>query len=266
VEGTLRTQPGWREALLLLLALAPLLYLLLLHGGPIPQDRAYHLFADARTCLGLPNFGNVASNLLFLLVGAAGALWCFRNPGTAARRSWMVFFLGVALVFFGSGYYHRSPSDDALVWDRLPMTVAFMGLFAALLAEHVSERLERALLIPLVAIGIASVFWWRHTDDLRVYIWVQLVPLLVIPYLVSVYPGRFTHRHYLLYGVGFYALAKVAEYYDHGIYALSSAVISGHSLKHLLAAAAAFCVYLMLKRRARTDGEWRMANGERVSN
>ena len=250
MEGTLKLRLGWRETALLLFVLAPLLYLLLLHGGPIPQDRGYHVFADSRTCLGLPNFGNVASNLLFLLVGAAGTLWCWRSPAVGARRSWMIFFLGVALVFFGSGYYHRVPNDDSLVWDRLPMTVAFMGLLAALLSEHLSERIEIPLLVTAIVVGIASVVLWKHTDDLRVYIWVQLTPLLVIPFMIAVYPGRFTHRHYLLYGVGFYALAKVAEYYDHGIYALTYANLSGHSLKHLLAAAAPFCVYLMLKRRA----------------
>ena len=252
MERTLRPRFGWREAALLLLVFAPLLYLLLLHGGPIPQDRGYHEFADVRTCLGLPNFGNVASNLLFLVVGAAGMLWCYRNAGMGARRSWMVLFLGVALVFFGSGYYHRAPDDDSLVWDRLPMTVAFMGLFTALLAEHLPEKMERTLLVAAVVIGIASVFWWKQTDDLRVYIWVQLTPLLVIPFVIAVFPGRFTHRHYLLYGVGFYAAAKIAEYYDRETFALTANVLSGHSLKHLLAAAAPYCVYLMLRRRTAT--------------
>lgn len=251
---SLRARPGWREPALLLLVLSPLLYLLLLHGGPIPQDPGYHVFADARTCLGLPNFGNVASNLLFLLTGAAGMLWIRRHPRAGARLSWTVFFLGVALVFFGSGYYHRAPGDDSLVWDRLPMTVAFMGLFAALVAEHLSPKLERPVLAAAIAVGIASVMIWKLTDDLRVYIWVQVAPFLVIVFLAAFYPGRFTHRHYLLYGVGFYALAKIAEHYDYGIYTMTSAAISGHSLKHLLAAAAPFCVYLMLQRRTEKQG------------
>lgn len=249
VDDTLRSRSGWRALALIALVFAPLLYLLLLHGGPIPQDRAYNLFADARTCLGLPNFGNVASNLLFLLVGAAGLRGCYRNAGGGARLSWAIFFLGVALVFFGSGYYHRAPDDDSLVWDRLPMTVAFMALFTALLAEHLSPALERPVLVAAVAVGIASVVLWKVTDDLRVYIWVQVAPFLAVVFLVACFPGRYTHRHYLLYGVGFYAAAKIAEYYDHGIYALTGTAISGHSLKHLLAAAAPFCVYLMLARR-----------------
>jgi hypothetical protein len=251
MEEALQRRAGWREAGLILLISAPLLYLLLVHGEPLPQDRGYHVFADGKTYLEIRNFGNVASNIPFLLVGLAGMLWCYGNPGTGALRSWTAFFLGVALVFFGSAYYHLAPDDDSLVWDRLPMTVAFMGLFAALLSEHLPQKLERALLVPAVLVGIASVLWWKHTGDLRVYLWVQIAPMLAIPYVLAAFPGRHAHRHYLLFGVGFYAIAKVAEIYDHEIYSLTSDILSGHSLKHLLAAAAPYCVYLMLRRRGR---------------
>ncbi|HTD91040.1 MAG TPA: ceramidase domain-containing protein [Burkholderiales bacterium] len=243
------TQFQRRVALLAAIVLAPLLYLLFLHA-PIPQDKGYHLFADARTCLGIRNFGNVASNLAFLLVGITGWLWCYKNLHAGARHAWLVFFFGVALVFAGSGYYHAAPNDDTLVWDRLPMTLAFMGLFAALLSEHLGARFERALLVPAIAIGIASVFWWRYTDDLRVYIWVQFAPLLAIPFVLAMFPGRYTHRIYLLYGLGLYALAKVVEHYDQATYALTSLFVSGHSLKHLLAAMAPLFLLLMLQRRS----------------
>ena len=247
MEQSAKLGPSWREAALLALMLAPLCYLLFLYGAPIPQDQTFHLFADTRTCLGMLNFGNVVSNVPFLIVGAAGALWYRRQP--EATPSWMVFFVGVALVFFGSAYYHWAPDDASLVWDRLPMTVAFMGLFAALVGEHMGARLERAVLLPAIVIGIASVFWWRYSDDLRVYVWVQFAPLLAIPFVLAVFPGRYTHRYYLLIGLAFYGLAKVAEFYDYGIYSLSWNAISGHSLKHLLAAVAPVFVYLMLRRR-----------------
>jgi Ceramidase len=238
-----------RVVWLAIVIVAPLAYLLLLHA-PIPQDKGYHIFADVRTCLGIQNFGNVASNLAFLLVGVVGALWCARNLRTGARLSWIVFFTGVALVFVGSGYYHATPNDDTLVWDRLPMTLAFMGLFAALMSEHLGARFEQPVLIPALVIGVASVFWWRYTDDLRVYVWVQGAPLLAIPFILAMFPGRYSHRGYLLYGLAFYALAKVAEYYDKETYALTSLFISGHSVKHLLAAMAPLFLYLMLRRRS----------------
>ncbi|MCW5574938.1 MAG: ceramidase domain-containing protein [Burkholderiales bacterium] len=239
--------PG-RTAALVILVLGPLAWLMFGHGEPIPQDRGYHVFADGRSCLGIPNFGNVASNLLFLLVGLAGVRRCLRDR-RGAWRSWLVFFAGVALVFFGSAYYHGAPNDDTLVWDRLPMTVAFMGLFAALVSEHLGSRLEPQLLASALAVGVFSVFWWQYSGDLRIYLWVQGAPLLAIPYVIAAFPGRYDRRHYLLYGVGLYALAKVAELRDHEIYAATATAISGHSVKHLLAALAVLCVLRMLQKR-----------------
>jgi len=242
------TQFNRRVVWLIIVVVAPLAYLLL--HAPIPQDKGYHIFADVRTCFGIKNFGNVASNLAFLAVGAIGAWWCARDLQTGARLSWSVFFVGVALVFAGSGYYHAMPNHDTLVWDRLPMTLAFMGLFAALVSEHLGAKFEKPVLIPALIIGVASVFWWRYTDDLRVYVWVQGAPLLAIPFILAMFKGRYSHRHYLLYGLAFYALAKVAEYYDKETYALTSMFVSGHSVKHLLAAMAPLFLYLMLRRRS----------------
>lgn len=248
MDNSAQARFNWRTAWLLAIIAAPLVYLLLFHG-PIPQSKGYHLFADKRTCLGIVNFGNVASNLAFLLVGVSGWGWCYRNLRDGTRLSWMVFFAGVALVFFGSGYYHYQPSDDALVWDRLPMTLAFMGLFTALLSEHLGAQLEKPVLIPALLLGMASVLWWRHTNDLRIYIWVQLAPLLAIPFLLPMFPARYSHRVYLLYGLGFYALAKVAESHDESVFTLTADGISGHTLKHLIAAMAPLMLLVMLRQR-----------------
>lgn len=241
------THPG-RTAALVALVLGPLAWLMFGHGEPIHQDRGYHVFADTRSCMGVENFGNVASNLLFLLSGIAGMFWCWRRR-IGAWRSWLVFFSGVALVFFGSAHYHAAPNDDTLVWDRLPMTVAFMGLFAALISEHLGARLEPRLLAVALTVGVFSVFWWQHSGDLRIYIWVQGAPLLAIPYVIAAFPGRYDRRIWLLWGVGFYVLAKIAELLDFRIYEATAAVISGHSLKHLIAALAVLCVLRMLQTR-----------------
>lgn len=250
-ESAATPRPG-RLAGLVIIVLGPLAWLLFGHGEPIPQDRGYHLFADARRCLGIPNFGNIVSNGLFLLVGVAGIRHC-RRRREGAWCAWLVFFAGVALVFFGSSWYHRAPDDDTLVWDRLPMTIGFMALFAALVSEHLGSRMEARmeahLLVAALAVGVCSVFWWQWSGDLRIYIWVQGAPLLTIPYLIAAFPGRYDRRHYLLYGAGLYALAKVAELHDHEIYTVTAAAISGHSAKHLLAALAVFCVQRMLQTR-----------------
>ena len=57
----------------------------------IPQPQAYHLFADRRSLLGIPNFGDVVSNLPFAVLGIWG-LWLLlssnsRRPSSTARRS-----------------------------------------------------------------------------------------------------------------------------------------------------------------------------------
>lgn len=240
----------WRESVLTLVLL--LLLAGIMAAGPLPQDPDYHDFADKRVVFGAPYFFNVASNIPFLLVGIAGIAFRLGRKGSRVSASWAVFFLGAALVCFGSAYYHWTPDNATLVWDRLPMALGSMGLFVALVSEHVNERCERVMLIPALVVGVASVAWWHFADDLRLYVWVQLIPLVTIPLVVEMFPGRYTHRRYLLYGLGCYLLAKLAELWDWQIFALTANALSGHSLKHLLAALGLLFVYLMLRRREPT--------------
>ena len=242
-----------RELALVFILLAPLA-VLFVAVPPIPQDLTYHAFADTRTMLGVPNFLNVLSNIGFLIAGALGLRLCLARGVEGASRAWTVFFFGVLLVTFGSGYYHWTPDSGTLAWDRLPMTFAFMALFAGLVAEHVRPEIERTALRVAIAVGILSVVWWRYTDDLRLYAWVQFGPFLALLFIVLAFPGRYTHRWYLILGVVFYTLSKLAEHFDAAIYAATGEVISGHSLKHLLAAGAPYCVYLMLKKRTAVSG------------
>ena len=178
---------------------------------PIHQDPAYHRFAD--------HYWNVVTNLPFLLV----AIWGWRGARTPAGR---VFLMGVAMVTFGSAYYHAWPDNATLFWDRLPMTVAFMALLAAFVGER--------LLLPLVILGAASVVYWRATDDLRPYTLVQFFPPLAIAVMVALDPKRYNIG--ALAGAAiFCALAKLFEWQDHQIAAILP--IGGHPLKHLAAAA-----------------------------
>ena len=236
-----------RYGILAVLVFCPLVVLFLLN--PIPQDPAYHLFADTRSFWGIAHFFDTVSNLPFLIVGLMGLRFVAANPRGSSRAAWGVLFAGVTLVSFGSSWYHLQPNNDSLVWDRLPMAVGFMGLFAALIAEHLSERLSRRLLIPLVMLGIASVLCWKWTGDLRLYVWVQFVPLLTIPAIFLLFQGRFSHRWLLLVALAGYALAKVTEACDGAIFRGTGGAVSGHSIKHVIAAAACYCILLMLKKR-----------------
>jgi len=216
---------------------------------PIAQDPTYHDFADRRGLLGIPNFLNVTTNLALLAVGVAGIVLCARQKYLGARWAWMVCFTGVALVSLGSGYYHLAPDNGTLVWDRLPMSVGFMALSIAVLAEHVDLRLEKYLLAPAIALGLASVIVWHYTDDLRLYVLVQFLPLLLLPVVLLLFDSPYTHRGLLLLALAVYVIAKLAEYYDGAVFEITGEIVSGHSLKHLLAALALFVVYGMLRHR-----------------
>jgi hypothetical protein len=220
-----------------------LLALLLL--PPITQDPQYHQFADQRTLWGIPNFWNVISNLPFIAVGAAG-LWQFhRNPGT------MVLFLGIALTGFGSSYYHWDPNDRTLFWDRLPMALSFMAILSITIEERVDAKAGSWLLWPLVAIGFISLWFWHRTGDLRLYVWVQFFPCIALPVLLTRFPPLYTGTFYWIAAGALYALAKLFEFYDRAIYSLG-AIISGHTLKHLAAAAACFAILRYFQTRQRT--------------
>jgi hypothetical protein len=196
----------------------------------IAQDETYHLFADNRAILGIPNFWNVASNLPFAIVGFLG-LWKLRG---AIDR---VLFTGVVLTFFGSAYYHLAPSDPRLVWDRLPMTFVFMPLLACVVSRESNSRSSRRLLASLVTCGAASVVWWSITNDLRLYVLIQFGPLVILlPALWFVRGAR-----YLTAVLALYALAKLSEFYDGAVF--SYLPVSGHTVKHVLAALATYFIF-----------------------
>ena len=215
--------------------------LLLLVTEPVPQDPAYHDFADARALWGVTNFWNVVSNLPFLVVGLLGlarsGLTSGRSPNLAPE--YRVFFTGVTLTAFGSAYYHLAPSNATLVFDRLPMTVAFAGLVGLAVGLYVARRHAHPITVAWLVLGVLSVAYWAATEargggDLRLYAVVQFVPMAVLPCLLLDRRRRLPLNRYFWFLAAAYAMAKLAEHFDHETYALLP--LSGHSLKHLLAA------------------------------
>ena len=225
----------------LLFGIAYVAVIAMIFVDPIRQDPAYHGFADGRALFGVPNFWNVATNAPFLVIGIA-ALAAWRR--SVLRLHYVVLCLGIALVSVGSGWYHLGPSSPALVFDRVPMTVAFMALFSAVVADRVSPVLGRKLLWPLVAAGITSIAWWHVTEqagagDLRFYALVQFLPMLLLPLILLLFRNGELESRWLWAAFAAYGVAKIAEYFDAGIYS-AGGLLSGHSLKHLLAAFAAW--------------------------
>lgn len=224
----------------------------------IPQPQAYHAFADARVILDVPNFWNVVSNAPILLVGLAGLLQVFAHSASFAARAeiwpYAGFFSATALAAVGSTYYHLAPDDARLLWDRLPIALATAALPIAVLSDHSGSKAALPLLIPALLAAAASVIYWRVTaelgqDNLVPYLLLQLLSLTAIALLARL-PGRYTRAGDLWLVIGFYALARVAEVLDRPIYLLGG-LLSGHTVKHLLAALAAFWVLRMIRVRRR---------------
>lgn len=219
---------------------------------PIPQDPAYHEFADRRMFLGIPNFWNVFSNLPFVIFGAYGLFKFSLLREPSFRHAYLIFCVGIIFVGFGSAYYHYSPSTETLLWDRLPMTIVFMALFSMILGDRVSERFGVMMLLPLLITGVASVVYWYWTEtqgrgDLRAYGLVQFLPMLLIPLMLIICEGKGLRVPFVWATLGTYALAKLTEVFDKAIYD-ATGFMSGHAIKHALASIAVlWAIFAILK-------------------
>ncbi len=223
----------------------------------IPQDPSYHDFIDQRMVFGIPNFWNIVTNVPFVIAGALGLYVCNPNIPQGGlpelQLGYRVFFLGILLVGFGSAYYHYNPSTQTLLWDRLPMTIAFMAFLCIIIGEHISVRSANRLLAPALVVGLGAVTYWYVTEtmgvgDLRPYGLVQFLPMVLIPLILVLFPSRLSNSGYIWAVLGAYAASKIAEHQDAAIYHMSG-IISGHSVKHLLASFGALLMALALTRR-----------------
>jgi hypothetical protein len=231
--------------------------LLLLHG-PLVQSRTYNELADQSILCGLHHAGDVLSNIAFLIVGLWG--WAILHPlrnHPALSRGWhgyRLFLLGLILAALASAFYHLAPDNQRLVLDPLSIALICAGLLAAVRAEtHPSANTVRDALV-LTLIAVLSVAWWQFTDgprgqgDMRPYVLLQASPFLLVPLWQA--NGAATRRDRMWFGVALalYVIAKTAELFDQEIQA-ALGFVSGHTLKHLFAAAAAAVLIGVLRRR-----------------
>jgi hypothetical protein len=250
------------KAILLLVVVAVVVGAVALVLPRIPQPLSYHNFADQRAWLGIPNFGNVASNLPFAVVGIWGLIFLLRRPSRElqqhfadSRERWpyILVFIGVLLTAFGSSYYHLAPDNARLVWDRLPMTIVFMSMVAAVIMERVSVRAGLWLLPLLLAVGAGSVLLWHLSEvdghgDLRFYAAVQFYSAAVL-LLTLLLPAKYTRSSDFAVIAVFYLLAKILETADRQVFEVGH-IVSGHTLKHLVAAGGGYWILRMLQKRS----------------
>ncbi|HUG22132.1 ceramidase domain-containing protein [Piscinibacter sp.] len=218
--------------------------------GPIAQWASYHAFADDRPWFGIPNAANVFSNLPFALIGGWGLCRLAKQAPTGpAHAAWCWFSAAVACTALGSALYHWEPTNGWLVLDRLPIAWACATLTCALMAERVDRRWASSwtLGVAVVAGTLSVLYWWmteqRGQGDLRPYLAVQFLPMLLVPAALAL---RLVPTGERAVPAGawwtvlvLYAVAKVMELGDHAVLE-ALGVTSGHTLKHLLAAGAAW--------------------------
>jgi hypothetical protein len=231
---------SWTKwAIVACIGVAALIVVVALH--PIPQPLEYHDFADKRALLGVPNAGDVLSNLPFVIVGMLGLFFTLKPNSTfnpVQKGPYYLLFVGLLLTGFGSGYYHLAPDNEHLVWDRLPMTIAMAGFVGVLLVDRFDPKI--IAVVPVVmTLGIASVVQWGISEqhgqgDLRWYGLYQGMVMILAAELLLMFRSR--ERNFQVFALAALAnlAAKVFELLDVLIYHLGG-IVSGHTLKHLSA-------------------------------
>jgi hypothetical protein len=216
---------------------------------PMAQPQSYHQFADQRTILGVVRGFDVLSNLAFLLPGLLG-LWFVLRAGmtldAGTRWALATLFFGLVLTTFGSAYYHLSPDDQRLVFDRLPIAIVLAGCIGTILADRFGGRTAWSV-AALIAVGLWTVHHWSAVGDLRWYVLFQGLTFVVALLLLALFPSRNSATPAIVIALAGNVAAKVFELLDRPIYSLGG-IVSGHTLKHLSAGLAFFPLAFLVRR------------------
>jgi hypothetical protein len=233
-----------------------IIVILAVHGR-IAQPAHYNEFADRSAAFGIHHAADVFSNAGFALVAVWG--WLTLRPRRASdqlRAGWpgyRLFLIGLFLTAFGSGFYHLAPDNARLMWDRLPIALACAGLLVGVRGDTQPGLKTEIEAIVLGFCAFVSVAWWVYTDrsgadDLRPYLLLQGLPLVLIPLWQAIHRAPRADRIAFAAAMVLYVLAKLAEVLDHEI-ANALGFVSGHTLKHLIATTATAAVVWGLTQR-----------------
>lgn len=245
----LRLPVTWLESALLLMVLG--LLALSVWTPAVAQPEDYHQFADRRAWAAVPFAMDVLSNGGFLAAGLWG-LWKLGRLNWVALSgpvwvSAVLFFGGMAFTGVGSALYHWQPDATGLMLDRMAMGVAFAGLLGLAVADRVSGRAALCIALGVLLVApVAAALAWRG-NNATPWLVLQMGGLLVLLALAAIAPlGRHQGGTWglpLLSVVVIYALAKVFELADHAVFDLTQGWVSGHTLKHLVAAGVVWPVW-----------------------
>ncbi|WP_298876058.1 hypothetical protein [uncultured Bradyrhizobium sp.] len=228
-----------------LLAALAVLALIAFFAPALPAA-GWHIphFVDTRAWLDVPNAGDVLSNLAFLAMGVWGLEQLRASSDAPVGSSW--FFVGLILTCLGSGFYHLDPDmPQRLIADRLGMAVAFAGFLGIATSERISMRAGEAVLVLTMVAGLLAA--WVARDNLTPWAVVQYGGMALAVALALAKPRAGALGVPLGGVIVFYVLAKLFELGDATIFEATGHVVSGHTLKHLAAALAAWPVINALR-------------------
>lgn len=242
---------GLESTLLLAVVLAVLVACL---GPAVAQPAHYHAFADQRVLWGVPFAMDVLSNMPFAVGGFWGLVTLRRlQAGTevdAQRPLAALFFVGLLLTALCSSAYHWRPDHTGLAWDRLGMVVAFAGLLGLAVADRVSARAGVVTAGSVLLLGPLSVVAWAISGNLLPWVVLQAGGMLLVLLLAACRPVAGAWGLPLGAVIALYTLAKLLELGDHAVFAWTGGLVSGHSLKHGVAALAAWPVMAVMHNHA----------------
>lgn len=242
-------------------------------GPAVAQYDHYHAFADQRTLWGLPHAMDVMSNLAFAGMGIWGLLrlrdwhrprarrvgFAVQLPCDAQKPLAALFFAGLITTTLCSGYYHLQPDDAGLVVDRMGMLVPFAGLMGLAAADRISARAGQWTAGAVLALGPVAVLTWALTGNLLPWSVLQGGGMLLVVVLALRRPLIGAWGLSLGAVIAWYVLAKLLELGDHDVLALTQGWVSGHSLKHVAAAMAAWPVIAVMQNGAQSQPWLRVA-------
>ncbi|MES2949261.1 MAG: hypothetical protein V4858_12045 [Pseudomonadota bacterium] len=254
-----RSETGLVIALTLAIAVACL-------GPAVGQYADYHAFADQRTLWGLPFAMDVLSNLPFALVGVWGLVRLRSTDAPRPRAVFVtdetqrdlarLFFAGLILTALCSTWYHLQPDDGGLTIDRMGMLAAFAGLLGLAAVDRISERAGPWTAVAVLTLGPTAVGVWTMTGNLLPWTVLQGGGMLLVVALALRKPQFGAWDIPLVEVIAWYALAKLLELGDHHILALTQGLVSGHTLKHVAAAMAAWPVIAVMQNGTRARSSW----------
>jgi hypothetical protein len=219
--------------------------LFILALAPITQSQEYHQFAEQRLIGYIPHFGDVLSNLSFIVIGTLLLVESRHWNAVEIYKGQKTLFTALAYssiaLGLGSGYYHWAPVDYTLAWDRATMVLGFAIIFydSCIRYDIFSKKgiCKGTAITTIVFLG--TVVFWMLFGRLEPYVFVQFFTMFVLVVLAIKNYKEVPSRHLFNMFI-WYLIAKVFETFDKEIFMMTGELMSGHTLKHIAYAMALY--------------------------